>query len=38
LPETDATYRIALSRTINRSRERAAALEPAKAGNLAVVI
>jgi DNA-binding SARP family transcriptional activator len=38
LPETDATYRIALSRTISRSRERAAALEPAKAGNLAVVI
>jgi DNA-binding SARP family transcriptional activator len=38
LPETDATYRIALGRTIARSRERAAALEPAKTANLAVVI
>ena len=28
LPETDATYRIALARTVERSRERAADLDP----------
>jgi DNA-binding SARP family transcriptional activator len=28
LPETDATYRVALARTVERSRERAATLEP----------
>jgi DNA-binding SARP family transcriptional activator len=37
LPETDATYRAALARTVARSREQAAALEPPTAGNLAVV-
>ena len=37
LPETDATYRIAIGRTVSRSRERAATLEPAMAANLAVV-
>jgi DNA-binding SARP family transcriptional activator len=37
LPETDATYRMALARTIARSRERAAELEPPRAKTLAVV-
>ena len=37
LPETDATYRIAIGRTVSRSRERAAALEPTMAASLAVV-
>jgi DNA-binding SARP family transcriptional activator len=37
LPETDATYRSALARTIARSRERAAAIEPPGAKNLVVV-
>jgi len=37
LPETDATYRISLSRTIARSRERAAQLEPAIGPSLAIV-
>jgi hypothetical protein len=37
LPETDATYRLALARTIARSRERAAALEPRTGSGLAVV-
>ena len=37
LPETDATYRAALARTIERSRERAAELEPPSAASLAVV-
>jgi len=37
LPETDATYRTALSRTIARSRERAAELEPAIGASLAIV-
>lgn len=37
LPETDATYRTALARTIARSRERAAAIEPPGGTNLAVV-
>jgi DNA-binding SARP family transcriptional activator len=37
LPETDATYRAALARTIARSRERAAAIEPPASANLAVV-
>lgn len=36
LPETDATYRLALARTIARSRQRARELEPPAAG-LAVV-
>jgi DNA-binding SARP family transcriptional activator len=37
LPETDATYRAALARTISRSRERAAVLEPPSAKKLAAV-
>ena len=37
LPETDATYRTALARTIARSRERAAAIEPPGSRNLVVV-
>jgi DNA-binding SARP family transcriptional activator len=37
LPETDATYRTALARTIARSRERAAQLEPVIGTNLAIV-
>jgi DNA-binding SARP family transcriptional activator len=37
LPETDATYRMALARTIARSRERAAELEPPTGTSLAVV-
>ena len=37
LPETDATYRTALARTIARSRERAAAIEPAGGTGLVVV-
>jgi DNA-binding SARP family transcriptional activator len=37
LPETDATYRAALARTIARSRERAATIEPPVATNLSVV-
>ena len=37
LPETDATYRLALARTIARSRQRATELEPRTAANLAVV-
>jgi DNA-binding SARP family transcriptional activator len=37
LPETDATYRKALARTIARSRERAAVLDPVLAKTLAVV-
>ena len=37
LPETDATYRTALARTITRSRERAAAIEPPGGTNLVVV-
>ena len=37
LPETDATYRAALARTIARSRERAAAIEPPGGTNLVVV-
>jgi DNA-binding SARP family transcriptional activator len=37
LPETDATYRVALAKTIARSRERAAVLEPASGTTLAVV-
>ena len=37
LPETDATYRTALARTIARSRERAAAIEPPRGKNLVVV-
>ena len=37
LPETDATYRTALARTIARSRERAAAIEPPGSTNLVVV-
>ena len=37
LPETDATYRTALARTIARSRERAAAIEPPGGTNLVVV-
>jgi DNA-binding SARP family transcriptional activator len=37
LPETDATYRAALARTIARSRQRAAAMEPPGSTNLAVV-
>jgi DNA-binding SARP family transcriptional activator len=37
LPETDATYRTALARTIARSRERAAAIEPPRGKNLDVV-
>jgi DNA-binding SARP family transcriptional activator len=36
LPETDATYHIAVARTVARSRERAAEIEP-RAGSLAVV-
>ena len=36
LPETDATYRIAIARTVARSRERAAEIEPRSAA-LAVV-
>jgi DNA-binding SARP family transcriptional activator len=36
LPETDATYRVALAQTIARSRQRAAELEP-PSRNLAVV-
>jgi len=36
LPETDATYRMAVARTVARSRERAAEIEP-RAGSLAVV-
>jgi DNA-binding SARP family transcriptional activator len=37
LPETDATYRLALARTIARSRQRARELEPPAAASLAVV-
>lgn len=37
LPETDATYRTALAKTIARSRERAAAIEPPVGTNLVVV-
>ncbi len=37
LPETDATYRLALARTIARSRQRARELEPPAAAGLAVV-
>ena len=37
LPETDATYRTALAKTISRSRERAAAIEPPGGTNLVVV-
>lgn len=37
LPETDATYRTALAKTIARSRERAAAIEPPGGTNLVVV-
>jgi DNA-binding SARP family transcriptional activator len=37
LPETDATYRVALARTIARSRERAAALEPRTGTGLTAV-
>jgi DNA-binding SARP family transcriptional activator len=37
LPETDATYRVALARTIARSRERAVALELPTAASLAAV-
>lgn len=37
LPETDATYRVAVARTIARSRERAAELEPPTAAQLAAV-
>ncbi len=37
LPETDATYRVALAQTIARSRERAAQLERPSGTNLAVV-
>lgn len=37
LPETDATYRAALARTISRSRERAVALESPSTKKLAVV-
>ncbi|HSL75447.1 MAG TPA: BTAD domain-containing putative transcriptional regulator [Candidatus Limnocylindrales bacterium] len=37
LPETDATYRSALAKTIARSRERAAAIEPPGGTNLVVV-
>jgi DNA-binding SARP family transcriptional activator len=37
LPETDASYRMALARTIARSRERAATLEPRTGAGLAVV-
>jgi DNA-binding SARP family transcriptional activator len=37
LPETDATYRLALGRTIERSRERATELEPRAAASLAAV-
>jgi DNA-binding SARP family transcriptional activator len=37
LPETDATYRLALARTIARSRQRASELEPPAAAGLAVV-
>lgn len=36
LPETDATYRMAIARTVARSRERASELEP-PSGTLAVV-
>jgi DNA-binding SARP family transcriptional activator len=37
LPETDATYRLALRRTVERSRERAAAIDGRRRGELAVV-
>lgn len=37
LPETDATYRLALARTIDRSRQRARELEPSTGASLAVV-
>jgi DNA-binding SARP family transcriptional activator len=37
LPETDATYRLALRRTIARSRQRARELEPPAAAGLVVV-
>lgn len=37
LPETDATYRTALAKTIARSRERAASIEPPGGKNLVVV-
>jgi DNA-binding SARP family transcriptional activator len=37
LPETDATYRTALAKTIARSRERAAAIDPPGGTNLVVV-
>jgi DNA-binding SARP family transcriptional activator len=37
LPETDATYRVAVARTIARSRQRAAELEPRAVKGLAVV-
>lgn len=37
LPETDATYRLAIARTIARSRQRATELEPPTTASLAVV-
>ena len=37
LPETDATYRLALARTVERSRERANAMEPRTAPPLVAV-
>lgn len=37
LPETDATYRLALARTVERSRAQAAILEPPNAAGLQVV-
>ena len=37
LPETDATYRLALARTVERSRERANAMEPRSAPPLVAV-
>lgn len=37
LPETDATYRLALRRTVERSRDRAAAIEGRRRAGLAVI-
>ena len=37
LPETDATYRAAIARTIERSRQRATALERRRTAGLSVV-
>jgi DNA-binding SARP family transcriptional activator len=37
LPETDATYRVALRRTVERSRERAAAIEAPNHAGLSVI-